>query len=176
VKTFIAQEEDSRTIMEHKALLLATTAVFLAVSSAWLSWCVLNSPLSPGEVMESASWEGYGLRFELSVGLEEKKLVVRMAVENVASEPITLAFRTSQMWDVEVRDGGGRVLWRWSAGKAFLQVIQYRELAPGEEMAFQAGWEAPGPGHYTVVGYFLGHLGDLSGPRPPPLTYHVEIG
>ncbi|HDJ25959.1 MAG TPA: hypothetical protein ENF34_01415 [Candidatus Bathyarchaeota archaeon] len=162
--------------MEHKALLLAITAVFLAVSSAWLSWCALNSPSGQEATMEGVSWESYGLRFELSVDLEEKELVVRMAVENVASEPITLAFRTSQVWDVEIRDSGGRVLWRWSAGKAFLQVVQYRKLAPGEEMAFQTEWEAPGPGHYTVVGYFLGHLGDLSGPRPPPLTCHVKIG
>ena len=156
--------------MGQKGLLLAIMAISLVAASTWVGWRMLNGGSGGG-----ASWEGHGLRFELNVGLEGRLLIVDMTVENVASEPITLVFRTSQIWDVEVKDSGGHVLWRWSSDKVFLQAIQYRELAPGEEMTFQTEWEAPGPGHYVVVGYFMGHIGDLHGLRPPPLSFHVDI-
>jgi len=122
------------------------------------------------------SWEGHGLRLELDVALKGRALVMRMTLENVAPGPIPLAFSTSKTWDAEVRDEEGRVLWRWSAGKLFLQVVRYLELSPGEAITFRAEWEAPKPGRYTVVGYFVGHVGDLSGPTPPPLALEVEIG
>jgi len=161
--------------LSNKAVALVLMAISLIAASVSIGWLSLNSLVGEERAGAGMTWEGFGLRLELDVALEERTLIIEMAVKNLASEPVALVFRTSQMWDTEVRDAEGHVLWRWSADKVFLQAVQYRELAPGEDMTFQAKWEAPGNGRYEVVGYFLGHIGDLSGPRPPPLVHHVEI-
>lgn len=76
-----------------------------------------------------------------------------------ASEPTTLYYRTSQRFDFMVADADGEQLWRWSADRAFLQVLGQEELEPGMEFAYQEVWRQVGswesqvsPGVYTVTG------------------------
>ncbi|GFP32875.1 hypothetical protein HKBW3S42_01180, partial [Candidatus Hakubella thermalkaliphila] len=51
---------------------------------------------------------------------------IRLALEvkNIGDEEDTIIFNSAQMYDFWVIDAQGQELWRWSADKAFAQVIQ----------------------------------------------------
>ena len=131
--------------------------------------------LTEGSRGVSAARIAHGLRLELRVRLSGRALVIEMSVENQRDEPVALWSRTSQMWDAEVSDGQGHLLWRWSADKLFLQAITTCTLRPGERMGFRAEWEAPGPGRYVVTGYLLAHVGSLDGPIVEPVGCTIEV-
>ena len=56
----------------------------------------------------------------------------RIGVENTGAKTETLSFRSSQFFDIEVRDRGGHLVWQYSYGAYFLGVVWGIELAPGE--------------------------------------------
>jgi hypothetical protein len=51
-------------------------------------------------------------------------MVVRLTVRNSLPEPVTVTFPTCQIYDLEIRDDKGKVVYRWSQGKAFCQALQ----------------------------------------------------
>jgi hypothetical protein len=76
-----------------------------------------------------------------------------------ASESTSLYYRTSQRFDFAVADADGQVLWRWSADRAFLQVLGQGTIGPGTEPVYREAWsqrDSGGsrvpPGIYTVTG------------------------
>lgn len=86
----------------------------------------------------------------------EPRLIATLRAVVNAPQYLVLRYPSSQEFEVVLRDEGGRELWRWSDGKAFLPVIQDRQLGPGErtwtvEIPMRAlnGSILPG-GFYTV--------------------------
>ena len=84
---------------------------------------------------------------------------VAMILIMSASEPTPLYYRTSQRFDFAVADADGQVLWRWSADRAFLQVLGQGTIEPGTQFVFRETWgqrDSAGsrvpPGIYTVTG------------------------
>lgn len=79
---------------------------------------------------------------------------IRLALEvkNIGDKEDTIIFNSAQMYDFWVTDAQGQELWRWSADKAFAQVIQEVSLSPGQGMGFAETYDATGlsPGSYTV--------------------------
>jgi len=86
-------------------------------------------------------------------------LTARLTVRNWAADPSALTFPTSQSYDLEIRDDQGKVVYVWSRGQVFSQImtelqIQYEKdyainatvgkLAPGKYIA-QAWLTADGP-------------------------------
>lgn len=57
---------------------------------------------------------------------------LRLLVRNDSTEPVELQFGSGKTYDFLLRDGSGRVLWRWSDGRAFAMAIVERSLPPGE--------------------------------------------
>jgi hypothetical protein len=58
--------------------------------------------------------------------------IFRIGVENTGTKTETLNFVSSQFYDIEVKDSGGHLLWQYSYGSYFLDLVWDLELAPGE--------------------------------------------
>lgn len=78
-----------------------------------------------------------------------------LAVVNDSDHRIELDFPDGHTHDFAVEDGGGRPLWRWSAGRLFTQGMQNRLVEARDSVVFDEAWvpDAPGAsiGQYVVV-------------------------
>ena len=50
-------------------------------------------------------------------------LTARLTIRNAASSPVSLTFLSGQIYDLEIRNDKGDVVYRWSAGKVFPQIV-----------------------------------------------------
>jgi hypothetical protein len=83
-----------------------------------------------------------------------------LIVGNPGNTPLDLTFTSGKQHDFVVRDAAGQELWRWSADKAFTQMIQRVTWPPGFSAEIAATWDQTlrggGPplreGLYQVVG------------------------
>lgn len=85
----------------------------------------------------------------LSVTVGES-VSLRFTVTNGTGEPVELTFRDSGRADFAVYTEDDEEIWRWSDGRAFMQVIQTADLQPGQEATFEEEWPDPTPGDYTA--------------------------
>ncbi len=58
-------------------------------------------------------------------------MTARIRLRNTA-QPITLTYPTGQSFDFEIRDAKGTVMYRWSDGQAFTQVVRTEVFGAGE--------------------------------------------
>jgi hypothetical protein len=70
-------------------------------------------------------------------------LVMTLTVANVKGEDVTLTFPTAQRYDFVVRKGK-QVVWRWSEGMMFAQVIGRETLRAGESVSYEITWDQSG--------------------------------
>ncbi len=85
---------------------------------------------------------------DLSVETDEAVRFV-FTVRNAGDGPADLEFRDSCHADFAVYDGEEE-RWRWSDGRMFMQVIEHRTMAPGDEETFEGEWEPADPGEFTA--------------------------
>ncbi|MDM5206949.1 hypothetical protein LG276_08425 [Cytobacillus kochii] len=104
------------------------------------------------------------IQFEVQA-VSEEKLVLTFTVHNQTNELVELQFNSSQKYDYEVLDEHGKVIYRYSDGKAFLQMIQTENLSPGEKKEWKSTWDYQtanegtlNPGSYKVQAKFLGQV------------------
>ncbi len=103
-------------------------------------------------------WAGQEVALVLQVGSQAyppgEPIEVTLLVNNRTDRPLRLTFRTSQRFDLALDDESGKEVWRWSAGRFFLQVIGEEVLKPeAEALRYQATFQAPlKPGRYTIRG------------------------
>ena len=71
-------------------------------------------------------------------------------VTNAGSETVELQFSDAAKAEFVVRDDG-REVWRFTEGRAFMQMISSERLAPGESSTYDGAWEDPRPGEYDAV-------------------------
>lgn len=71
------------------------------------------------------------------------------AVRNAGSETVALEFPDSCHADFAVFDGDER-RWRWSDGRAFMQVIGEATLDPGETTTYEGEWTPSESGEFTA--------------------------
>lgn len=90
---------------------------------------------------------------------------------NVSPYPITLTYPTSQRYDFAVTGFSGEV-WRWSADRIFLPVVEQVRLRPGESRAYMEIWpqvdlqgRRVAPGLYRITGW---NTAENSGVYPRP--------
>ena len=82
---------------------------------------------------DSATSPRLGLNIVASVSQHmAESITFRIGVENTGSKTETLNFVSSQFFDIEVKDGGGHLVWQYSYNTYFLDVLWGFELAPGE--------------------------------------------
>lgn len=80
-----------------------------------------------------------------------ESVVVDLQITNHARERVVLAFPTGQRYDVFIEDTAGRVVWRWSDGRVFAQVLGEEALDPGHRLRYRVSVRATlPPARYQV--------------------------
>lgn len=74
-----------------------------------------------------------------------------LTATNNSDNEVTLQFPTSQQYDFIVKSGDGRIVWQWSNGKMFAEVLTALVLTPSEEKVFIEEYSLP-PGSYSAQG------------------------
>jgi hypothetical protein len=110
-------------------------------------------PVAPGPALRSV------LSTDRASYPRGEPVTLRFTVQNRGTAPVTLTFRSGQMYDFSVRRVG-REVWRWSHDRMFTQAIQEVVLRAGEERVFTERWNQRDfdgnlvpPGTYTAVGW-----------------------
>jgi len=62
---------------------------------------------------------------------------------NNSGEEIRLSFRSSQRYDFILEDQKGRVVFKWSADKAFLTVLGQEVVKPGGSLSYTVAFSLP---------------------------------
>jgi hypothetical protein len=78
----------------------------------------------------------------LEVAVAPPEVRLALYVTNTTDTVQELTFPTSQRYDFMVTDCDGREIWRWSADRAFLQVVTQARLEPQETWTMSVVWPA----------------------------------
>lgn len=109
------------------------------------------------------------------------RLTVKYTIVNLSDQPLVLDFPTAQQFDWTITDISGKVIYRWSKGRAFAQVLTHLTIPAGASDGFETTWDIPrdlAPSgfyiHFTILSDALGTLKTqraavLMGSTPPPL-------
>jgi hypothetical protein len=104
---------------------------------------------------------------------------VSLRVTNRATSPMSFTFLTTQRFDIELVNGAGAVLTRWSQGRAFGDIVMTEQLAPKQSWDFEGplplfdtsfGWVPSG--QYTVRAFVT------AGTKPSvlsPLQFQIGL-
>ncbi len=97
------------------------------------------------------------LRASLSVNPDPAEagqaLALTLRIWSVLDTAVQVEFTSGQRYDFTVRDDRGRVVWRWSEGRAFIQVLGADEVAPKDTVSYSESLDEGLPsGRYTVEG------------------------
>lgn len=71
-------------------------------------------------------------------------------VTNAGSETAELQFSDAAKAEFVVQEEG-REVWRFTEGRAFMQMLSSELLEPGESTTYGGEWEHPRPGEYTAL-------------------------
>lgn len=63
-----------------------------------------------------------------------------LTIRNEGSKTLDLVSATSQIYDLEVYQEPGILVWNWAHGQSFPQVITTVTLQPGEQKTYQVTW------------------------------------
>lgn len=74
-----------------------------------------------------------------------------LIVTNNLDSEVTIQFPTAQQYDFIIKSDDGRIVWQWSKGKIFAQVLTTLILSPNEEKVFVKEHSLP-PGSYSAQG------------------------
>lgn len=88
-----------------------------------------------------------------SLGIEVLKDSVRFTIiaVNETDTRAVLQFPSSQQYDFIVKSQGGELVWQWSRGKMFAQMLTAVSMDPGEKKEFTEEYNFL-PGKYTATG------------------------
>jgi hypothetical protein len=96
-----------------------------------------------------------GLALDRAVYAVSETLTARLSIRN--SDPGTpgiLSFSSGQMYDLEIRDGDGNVVYLWSRGRAFPQIVSELEIQDQKEYVIAVPLVKLPRGNYVVQGWF----------------------
>lgn len=81
------------------------------------------------------------------------QLNARLMIRNESADPVTLTFATGQMYDLEIHDGEGNVVYRWSQGMVFAQMVTKVEVQFEKDYSITAPLVHLKPGKYVVLAW-----------------------
>jgi hypothetical protein len=117
---------------------------------------------------------GSGMRppSQISVGLALDRAVysataagspeinAQLTIRNMTADTVTLTLPTTQTYDLEIKDAKGNVVYRWSADKAFGQIVTSLALAGVLDYKIQAPLAKLSAGQYVAQAWLT-----VSGPE-----------
>jgi len=80
-------------------------------------------------------------------------LTARLSILNNTSDPVSLTFATSQKYDLQILDNEGKVVYQWSKGKAFAQIVTTVSLQNETDYVLTVPLAGVAPGNYTARGW-----------------------
>lgn len=99
---------------------------------------------NPGWAGPTAVTQAGQVQVELSIARARYRsgdpVEIVLTVSNPTTAEVTFQFNTGQMYDFVVQRDG-RVIWRWSEGRAFIQALTTLVIRPGESRVFRARWD-----------------------------------
>jgi hypothetical protein len=115
---------------------------------------VLATGTLPGPAAREDSMDvRLSVRTDRSAYAPEDSMAVELILTNPGTDTTVLRFATGQRYDVEIHDTAGVVLWRWSEGRMFMQMLGQLAVPPGETVSFRVPARAPAqPGRYVLAG------------------------
>jgi hypothetical protein len=142
-----------------------------------------TDPQAAAEAPSAIRCEGYGaqppsstarpldLRMALGATLETGRVRWALVVTNQSDRAITLQYPTSQDGDVVLRDRGGDVAYRWSAGQVFAQQVRCQVIGGRQQYRLElAGVPLDvDPGRYSLTASLA------SRPTPDPARVGVTV-
>jgi hypothetical protein len=103
-------------------------------------------------------------------------VVMELTVRNRSDEDKVFRLSSSQRYDFEVHDQ--QLVWRWSSGLAFAQVITHLELPAGGVLVFKETWDQTDndgkpvpPGRFEAEGFVPGKSDEL---YADPVAFRIE--
>jgi hypothetical protein len=112
-------------------------------------------------------------RFTVSLDYppQSEEATVTLRLESDPNIPLKLAFNSGQEYDVAIRDESGRVVWSWSAGRAFIQSLHEKNVVGGWTLTVAAPRSVLlAEGSTTVQGWLT------TAPDAPQFAATVPIG
>ena len=88
------------------------------------------------------------------------ELNAQLTVRNTTADAVTFTLPTTQTYDLEIKDAKGGVVYRWSADKAFGQVVTTLALAPELDYTIAAPLAKLPVGQYVAQAWLT-----VSGPE-----------
>ena len=67
----------------------------------------------------------------------------RYTLYNGNDQPLVLTFTSSQVYDLILRESGGRMIARWSTDRMFADVMSTRTVMMGETVELKGSWQLP---------------------------------
>jgi hypothetical protein len=132
--------------------MIAAVAGLLAAAG-----CAPEDPEPPaGGTEGSAVAEGAAaspLASSLNVRVDGDTVRFALLVTNASGPTQVLEFPTAQRMDFVVETPAGEVVWQWSAGLGFAQMLGTDTLSAGSSREYEAEWAAGGrTGRHIAVG------------------------
>jgi len=70
-------------------------------------------------------------------------ITVKYTIRNLTDKPLVLTFPATQQYDWTVTDAEGNLVYRWSDGRAFAQVVTQLTIPVGTSDSFESSWAIP---------------------------------
>lgn len=93
-------------------------------------------------------------------------LTARLSILNNTGDPVSLTFPTTQRYDLEILDNTGKLVYRWSKGRAFGQVATIASFQNETDYIISVPLAGIAPGNYVVQGWLT--------PAGTPLAYSAS--
>jgi hypothetical protein len=94
------------------------------------------------------------LALDRDVYARSDSLTARFGVRKITDEPVALSFFTSQIYDLEIRDANGNVVFLWSRGQTFAQIVSEIEIDDEKDYVITAALIKLRPGKYVAQAWF----------------------
>ena len=109
------------------------------------------------------------LSCKVEVSVKKPKATFTLTVANAGEKEVPLKTKTSQKYDFVIKDSTGKIVWQWSKGKVFSQVIADVSVSPKGELGFTEKWDYKDledkrivPAKYKVQGIVLEEKKEIS--------------
>jgi hypothetical protein len=118
-----------------------------------------------------------GLNIVASVSQQTAgSITFRIGIENTGTKTETLHFGNTQFFDIEVYDRSRHLVWQWSYGLYFLDVLSDLEFLPGESQSGDTIWNLTGNDQKRIpVGRYTAKIYITSFPRDSRLSTVIEL-
>jgi len=89
-------------------------------------------------------------------------VALTLQVENRSDSAVSFEFATGQRYDFLIVDAAGETVWRWGAGRGFIQMLGAERLEPGASLVYRERFAGElRPGAYSVTGVLPVRSGGL---------------